>query len=173
MVVHRKLENIKSQNVRFYYYWEHYMSANKEVSKQIRFEIKQGHCDQFFDQEVVDNVELDAEDKGSETEEYEEKEYEDIREKNEDNNYITRNEDSNEFENKLDENTNSSNIEKGDTAKESKMYNHSTIIPTNGHSHTVLFSSVLGGISFFILMVFVLVSVHKRRKKEKEAGEKI
>ena len=73
-------------------------------------------------------MERDAEDKGSETEEYEEKEYEDIREKNEDINYITRNEDSNEFENKLDEKTNSSNVGKKVTAKESEMYNHSTIL---------------------------------------------
>ena len=73
------------------------MRTNKEVNKQIKFEIKQGHCDQFFDKEVLDNVEngeLEEERKGSGTEQYEEKDYEDVRKKSEDNNNTTGNEDS-------------------------------------------------------------------------------
>ena len=185
MLIHRKLEYRESQNIRLYYYWEHTRRSNKEVNKQIKFEIVQGHCDQFFDDQVIEHEDIDetsgrehqdenvgfeevieheVHDEGSGREQLEENV--DIEEEKHDLDHVTHQNTTNDNETK-EPNTivDKTKVNKREQSREGD---------DNGSRQTLLLSSVIFAvILLFLFIVLVLGFVHHKKVKIVKKREEI
>ena len=70
MIIHKEINSTESQNMRLYYYRQHPRLPNKDISKQVKLQIIQGHCHKFFGSNVTETESNNNE--GSGTEKYEE-----------------------------------------------------------------------------------------------------